>query len=182
MQQVVSPANVATFLLYLCDLFSLAVYVCITHGIMKVICILEKKLEVWIKSSRLWGSQPVWGIFQPSNIAWGGEANLLLRQGSWLMSGFWNMKWTSETQAGQATGNQRLLCPHLYRDLAPPQHPESKCYTWRDRWCTEPTECRTTTEPGEVDLWTLWTVFILSMLSADIKSCWLDIILKMTHF
>lgn len=37
------------------------------------------------------------------------------------------MKWKNGIQAGKTTWNQTLLCPHLYRDLLPPQHPRSSC-------------------------------------------------------
>lgn len=46
-------------------------------------------------------------------------------------------------------GNQRLLCPHLYRDLAPSQHPRSSYCTWRaDRvTCLQTTRLRWTIFP-----------------------------------
>lgn len=59
---------------------------------------------------------------------------------SWLMFSHRKMKQKNGTRAGQTTWNHRLLCPHLYTDLSPPQHPWikllhliSRTVFWADR-------------------------------------------------
>lgn len=45
--------------------------------------------------------------------------------------GYLTNSWAAplHSQAHSTMGNQRLLCPYFYRDLAPSQHPGSNCCT-----------------------------------------------------
>lgn len=63
-------------------------------------------------------------IFKPSNlISRVGIRVVIMRL---LLTGS-----VPQTRAGQKPENQRLLCEHLCRNMSPPQHPSSSCFTRR---------------------------------------------------
>lgn len=86
----------------------------------------RRKCRFWNKSSGHWASLIPGGEEESRGNS---HANPSWIEGcSWLMSSRRKIKWANGTQAGQASGNQRLLFPHVYRDPSPSHQLRSSCW------------------------------------------------------